>query len=43
MFYLPPAKAAITNLTDERERNKYSSANATSIGFQVKKVNQISY
>ena len=31
-----------TNLTDERERNMYASANATSIGYQVKKVNQVS-
>ena len=42
IFYLPPAKAVITNLTDERERNMYASANATSIGYQVKKVNQVS-
>ena len=42
IFYLPPAKAVITNLTDERERNMYASANATSIGYQVKKVSQVS-
>ena len=43
IFYLPSAKAVITNLTDERERSMYASANATSVGYQVKKVNQVSY
>ena len=42
-FYLPSAKAVITNLTDERERSMYASTNATIIGYQVKKVNQVSY
>ena len=43
IFYLPSAKAVITNLTDERERSVYASANAASIGYQVKNVNQVSY
>ena len=43
IFYLPPAKAVITSLTDEKERNMYASANATSIGYKVKKVNKLSY
>ena len=43
IFYLSSAKAVVTNLTDERERSMYASANATSIGYQVKKVNQFSY
>ena len=43
IYYLPSAKAVITNLTDERERSIYASANATSIGYQDKKVNQVSY
>ena len=43
IFYLPSAKAVITILTDERERSMYASANATSIGYQVKQVNQVSY
>ena len=38
IFYLAPAKPVITNLTDERKRNMHASANATSIGYQVKKV-----
>ena len=42
-FYLPSAKAVVTNVTDERERSMYASPNATSIGYQVKKVNQVSY
>ena len=37
IFCLPSAKAVITNLTDERERSMYASANATNVGFQVKK------
>ena len=43
IFYLPSTIAVITNLTDERERSMYASANATSIGYQVKNVNQVSY
>ena len=42
-FYLPQATAVIIYLTDGRERNIYASANATSIGYQVIKVNQVSY
>ena len=37
LFYLPPANAVFTNLTDEKERNMYASANATRIGYQVRK------
>ena len=40
---LPSAKAVITNLTNERERCMYASANATSIGYQVQEGNQVSY
>ena len=42
IFYLPPAKSVITNLTDEKERILYASANATGIGYQAKKVNEVS-
>ena len=43
IFYLPSAKAVITNLIHERERSMYGSANATSIGYQVRKINQVCY
>ena len=38
IFYLPPAKALITNLTNETERNMYAAAKATSIGYRPKKL-----
>ena len=37
IFYLPSAKAVITNLTDERERSMYVSANATT-NIKLKKL-----
>ena len=43
IFYFSSAKAVFTNLTDERESGMYAPANATSIGYQVKKVNQVNY
>ena len=37
IFYLPPAKSVITNLTNETERTMYAAADATSIGYRPKK------
>ena len=40
IFYLPSAKAVITNLTDERERTMYAAADARYIGLKSRKNNQ---
>ena len=40
IFYLPSAKAVITNLTDERERTLYAVADARYIGLKRRKKNQ---
>ena len=37
IFYLPSAKAVITNLTDERERTVYAAADARYIGLKSRK------
>ena len=37
IFYLPSAKAVITNLSDERERSLYAGAAARHIGYKTKK------
>ena len=39
-FYLPSAKAVITNLADERERILYAAADARYIGLKRRKDNQ---
>ena len=36
VFYLPPAKAGITNLADERERSIYATADARIIRHKNK-------
>ena len=43
IFYLPPAKAVITNLTNETERTIYAAANAPSIGYRPYKTDQGSF
>ena len=40
VFYLPPAKAVITNLADERERSMYAAANARIIRHKNKGFHQ---
>ena len=40
---LPRAKAVVTNLTDERERNMYASSKATKNVYQIKKVSKASF
>ena len=37
IFYLRPAKAVITNITNEKERTIYAAAIATSNGYRPKK------
>ena len=37
IFYLPSAKAVITSLSDERERNLYAGAAARDIGYNTKR------
>ena len=37
IFYLPSAKAVITNLSDERERSLYAGAAARHIGYKTKR------
>ena len=41
VFYLPPAKAVITNLSSERERAFYAAANVRDIGHKVKRTNRV--
>ena len=41
VFYLPPAKAVVTNLSNERERALYAAANVRDIGHKVKRTNQV--
>ena len=41
VFYLPPAKAVITNLSNFRERALYAAANVRDIGHKVKRTNQV--
>ena len=40
IFYLPSAKAVITNLTDERERTMYAAADGRYIGLKIRKNNR---
>ena len=41
MFYLPSAKAVITNLSDERERSLYAGAAAKHIGYKTKREDRV--
>ena len=41
VFYLPPAKAVITSLSNERERTLYAAANVRDIGHKIKRTNQV--
>ena len=36
-FYLPSAKAVITSLSDERERNLFAEAAARHVGYKIKR------
>ena len=40
IFYLPPSKAVITHLSNERERDIYAEANARNAGKHAKKIHQ---
>ena len=41
VFYLPPAKAVIKNLSNERARALYAAANVRDIGHKIKRTNQV--
>ena len=41
VFYLPPAKAVITNFSNDRERALFSAANVRDIGHKIKRTNQV--
>ena len=41
VFYLPPAKADITNLSKERERALYAAANVREIGHNIKRTKEL--
>ena len=41
VFYLPPAKAVLTNLSNEREKALYAAANDRDIGHKIKRINQV--
>ena len=42
VFYIPPAKAVITNLSNKRERVLYAAANVRDIGHKIKRTNEVS-
>ena len=41
VFYLPPAKAVKTNLSNDRERAVYFAANVRDNGYKSKGTNQV--